>query len=178
MIKINLLPVRASKKREAGKQWIVLLVLVVAGGLFGNWMWMNETDKKVLEVQARNAKYATELATLNKIIGEVKNIKSEKAEIVKKLNALKKLKDDRRGPVRIMDELATIIPQRVWIASWEETGGSLNFTGSGQTHDEIANFFHKLRESKFFTNVTLKSQRLAVEGRIDFTITCTVNYSA
>jgi len=178
MIKINLLPVRASKKREAGKQWIVLLVLVLSGAVIGNYFWMTETDKRVEQVKARNAKYTADLATLNKIIGEVKNIKAEKAEIEKKLKALKKLKDDRRGPVRVMDEIATLIPQRVWIGSWEELNGTVTFTGSGQSHEEVANFFHKLRESKFFSGVALKNQRMVGEGKVDFIITATVNYSA
>lgn len=180
MIKINLLPVRASKKREAGKQWIALFVLVTAATLGGNFIWMNETDKKVQAVHARVKRYKDDLATLNKIIGEVKNIKEEKEAINKKLDILKKLKDGRTGPVKVMDEMATLIPQAVWITSWTEDGGGGNMTinGGGKNYDEVANFVKKLRESKYFTNVTLKTTRQVGENRCDFLVTLTVNYAA
>ena len=179
MIKINLLPVRASKKREAGKQWVALFVFVVSATLLGNYIWMNETDKQVDAVNARVKRLNDDLATLNKIIGEVKNIKEEKEAIQKKLDILKKLKDGRTGPVKVMDELATLIPQGVWVNNWtEESGGNMTFTGSGKTYDEVAVFAKKLRDSKYFTNVVLKSTRQVGENRCDFTVTVTVNYAA
>lgn len=179
MIKINLLPVRASRKREAGKQWIALFVVVIVATLIGNGIWYNETEKKVTAVKARVKRYQDDLNTLNKIIGEVKNIKQEKEAITKKLDTLKKLKDGRTGPVKVMDELATLMPQGVWIGTWDEgAGGHLSFSGSGKSYDEVANFAKKLRESRFFTNVTLKGTRQVSENRCDFTLTLTVNYAA
>ena len=179
MIKINLLPVRASRKREAGKQWIALFVVVVAATVLGNGIWYNETSKKVDQVNQRVKRYKDDLATLNKIIGEVKNIKEEKESINKKLDILKKLKDGRTGPVKVKDELATLMPQGVWIASWDEAQGShLSFSGSGKSYDDVANFAKKLRESRFFSNVTLKSTRQGSDTRCDFVLTLTVNYAA
>lgn len=179
MIRINLLPVRASRKREAGKQWIALFILVVAATLVGNGILYNETTKKVAAVNARVKRYEDDLATLNKIIGEVKNIKEEKEAITRKLDILRKLKDGRTGPVKVLDELATLIPQGVWIYTWDEgSGGGLTFTGAGKSYDDVANFAKKLRDSRFFSNVTLKGTRQVNENRCDFTITLSVNYAA
>jgi len=178
MIKINLLPVRASKKREAGRQWLVLFALVLLGTGVGNYFWLNDTEKRLEQIDERTKKYKADVETLNKIIGEVKNIKTEKEEIQKKLSALKVLKEGRTGPVRIMDEFSTLITPRVWIYSWDENAWNMSFTASGTSHDEVANFVRKLKSSKFFTNVDFKGSRQAGENRVDFTFTCTANPSA
>ena len=38
MIRINLLPVRQVKKREMGRQILILAAVVVAAGLIGNYL--------------------------------------------------------------------------------------------------------------------------------------------
>jgi type IV pilus assembly protein PilN len=178
MIKINLLPVRASKKRELGRQWIVLFVIVAIGAAGGNWYWLHVTTEHVEDIKKQITRNEKENKNLEKIIGEVKDIKKEKEDMKQKLGVLNKLKAGRQGPVRVMDELATIIPPHVWLTSWEEVGGLVTIQGSGLTHEEVANFMRKLRESKYFDNVTLKSDRMIHDNQVDFNITCSVKYAA
>src|SRR3954471_20333112 len=135
MIKINLLPVRASKKREVGRQWLVFFVLVVAATGIGNYFWLASFQTKAAEAKKLITKYEGENAELKKIIGEVKDIKKEKDEMKQKLGVLNKLKDGRQGPVHILDELATIIPQRVWITSWDESGGGVTINGAAVNNE-------------------------------------------
>ncbi len=162
MIKINLLPVRASKKRELGRQWIIFFVVLVAGTALGNYLWLSSVESKVADIR--------------KVI--VKDIKKEKDDIKQKLTVLNKLKAGRLGPVKVMDEMATIIPAHVWLNSWEETNGAVQIQGAGTTHEDAANFMRKLRESKYFDNVTLKSDHMINDHEVDFTITCNVKYTA
>jgi type IV pilus assembly protein PilN len=178
MIKINLLPVRASKKRELGRQWLVLLALSVVAAVVGNYLWWNQEELALQAVRSRITKYEQDVATLNKIIGEVKNIKKEKAEMEQKLGVLKTLRDGRTGPVRVLDELTALLPQRVWLQSMEEGSGKVTFVGVGSSHEEVANFLKKLKSSKFFSAPVLKNTRQSGENKVDFSITCTVKYSA
>ena len=39
MVRINLLPVRVSRKKEAGKQQLILFALVLVLGVLGNYLW-------------------------------------------------------------------------------------------------------------------------------------------
>ena len=48
MVRINLLPIRASKKRELGKQWLVLFALVAVASFVGNYFWYSRTAVAVL----------------------------------------------------------------------------------------------------------------------------------
>lgn len=178
MIKINLLPVRASKKSAAGRTWIVIFLIVVAASVGGNYIWLHQTDARVDEVKDRIARDRVENKKLEGVIGQVKDLKKAKDEMKQKLGVLNKLKEGRQGPVRMMDELATIIPPHVWLTSWEEAGGAVNISGVGTTHEEVAGFMKAMRQSKYFDNVSLKNDRMVKDNEVQFTITCNVKYSA
>src|SRR5260221_1249842 len=142
MIKITLLPVRAAKKREFGRQQLVLfaLVLVLAG--VGNWIFYNRVASELAQLDAQIARTRAEIAQLEKTIGEVKSIKEEKKALEDKLKILETLKQGRTGPVKVMDELATIIPQRVWILDYSEAGGGVTMNGHAAAYEDLSAFSH------------------------------------
>lgn len=178
MIRINLLPVRASKKREAGKQWLALFVVVAIVSVIGNYLWYSDAQRRLQSVKQRIARYQSDVKTLNNIIGEVKNIKAEKQAMEEKLAILKKLRDGRTGPVRVFDEISNILPERIWLKSWDDKGGVVTLTGSGLTHEEVSVFLTNLKASKFFSNPDLKYTRQMAEQRVDFQISAGVIYDA
>ncbi len=178
MIKINLLPVRAAKKREFGRQQILLfaLVLVLAG--IGNFFWYNKLDSELTGLDQQIARTKAEIAQLEKTIGEVKSIKEDKKALEDKLKILDTLKKGRTGPVKVMDELATIIPQRVWLNDYTEVGGGVTLVGQAQSYEDLSAFSKKLKASVHFTNITIKRASQRADGVVDWTITCTASYSA
>jgi len=179
MIKINLLPVRAHKKRELGRQWVVFLAVVVVATGIGNYFWLSATETRVVEIKKLIAKYDNDNKELEKIIGEVKDIKKEKDEMRQKLGVLNKLKEGRTGPVRVLDELSAVVPPHVWILSWEETNGHVHVRANAVTQEDVAAFLRKLKESKYFEDVELNGDRAnGSDGKIDITITCNVKYAA
>ena len=54
----------------------------------------------------------------------MKNIKDAQQELQKKLDVLDKLKQGRSGPVRMLDELATVTPRQLWLTKLEEKAGA------------------------------------------------------
>lgn len=112
MIRINLLPVRAVKKREMGRQVLVLFAVVLIGAGVANYLWYDDRQSELEAHQAGVASTKARIAELEKIIGEVKNINTRKAEVEKKLAVLDALRKGRSGPVRMMDALASATPRR------------------------------------------------------------------
>ena len=180
MIRINLLPVRVSKKKEAGKQQLVLFALAAVFVLVCNFWWAKSRADDLAAKQAKLARTRTEIAQLEKIIGEVKNIKTEQAALKDKLAVLDKLKAGRQGPVRMLDELATLMPKRVWLKKMDEKGGGVTFEGSAGTIDDVSAFLTGLKRARYFSAPELKKTSAKHEGKfkiVDFTITGTVNYT-
>ncbi|MFP2960130.1 PilN domain-containing protein [Myxococcus sp. 1LA] len=144
MIRINLLPVRAVKKREMGRQVLVLFAVVLIGAGVANYFWYANRESELATHQQGVAAAKAKIAELEKIIGEVKNINTRKAEVEKKLAVLDSLRKGRNGPVRMMDALASATPKKVWVKSFAESKNAVSIDGSAVSHDEVAEFMRGL----------------------------------
>jgi type IV pilus assembly protein PilN len=180
MIRINLLPVRVSKKKELGQQQLLLFALLVVLGLVGNYVWNHARAQDLASRKQRVQATKDEIAKLERIIGEVKDIKAQQAALKEKIDVLDKLKAGRAGPVRVLDELATITPKRLWFRKVVEEKGGVTFEGTAINIDDVSALLKALKDSAYFSAVTLKKTSSRVEGRfkvVDFTMTANVNYT-
>ncbi len=180
MIRINLLPVRVSKKKTVGKQQLLLFALVIVLGFIGNFLW---ASSRASELRAREAKVKSlkdEIAQLDRIIGEVKNIKDQQAALREKLDILAQLKANRSGPVRVLDALASLMPKRLWLTKMEEKAGAVTYTGAASTIDDVSEFMSALKQNPYFGTVELERTTAKVERGMDFvefTMTAALNYA-
>ena len=180
MIHINLLPVRVSKKKAAGKQQLVLFAALVVGGFVGNFLWSQTRAADLKVRQAKVAKTREEIAQLDRIIGEVKDIKDQQAALREKLDILTQLKAGRTGPVRVMDALATLTPKRLWITKVEEKGGAATITGQAVTIDDVSTFMSALKGNPHFGTVELAKTAANTGGKleiVDFTLSAAILYA-
>jgi type IV pilus assembly protein PilN len=147
MIRINLLPVRAKAKEEAGQKQLIFFVLLVVAAGIGNYFWYSsvktDSDKLHAEVQG----IEKEIADLNRIIGEVQNYDKENKALEDKLKVLDTLKRGRTGPVKMLDAMATSIPKNVWLRKLEEKGGAMTLEGAALSNDDLAEFMKALSNS-------------------------------
>jgi type IV pilus assembly protein PilN len=144
MIRINLLPVRAVKKREMGRQILALFALVLLGAGVGNYYWYAGRAEERDRNQAGIAQTRAKITELEKVIGEVKNINERKTDVEKKLAVLSDLRKGRNGPVRMLDALATATPKKVWLKKFTEEGGKVALSGLAVSHDEVAELMRGL----------------------------------
>jgi type IV pilus assembly protein PilN len=183
MIRINLLPVRVSKKATAGKQQLVLFVALVLAGYVGNFLWAQSRSGEVKQRQQKVQKTRDEIVQLDRIIGEVKNIKEQQAALREKLDILADLKAGRSGPVKMMDALATLTPKRLWITKLDEKGGVASISGQATTFDDVSNFMTALKQNPQFTNVELQKTSAAIAAGprkidvVDFSLALQIQYA-
>jgi type IV pilus assembly protein PilN len=144
MIRINLLPVRAVKKREMGRQLLVLFAVVLLGAGVLNYLWYSSRQEVADRNQALITRTTAKIAELEKVIGEVKDINERKAEVEKKLAVLDELRRGRSGPVRLLDALSVATPKMVWIKDFAESKNNVAISGSAASHDEVAGFMRSL----------------------------------
>lgn len=180
MIRINLLQVKAEKKRQTGQQQIILFGLIILVEvviliiLFGS---ISAARKSLIQ---KVAYYNTEIQKLDQIIGEVNQYKATKATLEAKLKVIEDLKKGRSGPIKVLDELAQKTPKKLWLMKFEEKGRSTVITGEASSDEDIAAFLADLERSQFFTQVRLKFTKSAErEGNQikQFEIECVVNYA-
>lgn len=180
MIRINLLPVRVSKKKVAGRQQLLLLALIVVLAIIANWVWASSRAADLASREAKLRRTREEITQLDRIIGEVKDIKAQQAALKEKLDILEKLKAGRSGPVKLLDQLAQIIPARLEIRKMDEKSGTVSFDGSAATIDDVSAFMAALKATPYFTNVELRRTVAVNRGGlriVDFLVTATANYT-
>jgi type IV pilus assembly protein PilN len=180
MIRINLLPARVSRRKLAARQQDLLMVLALVLAIVGNAVW---SEGRAAALGARERKLRTtreSIAKLEQIVGEVDSIKAQQAAIKDKLAVLDKLKAGRQGPVRVLDDLATLVPKKLWLKKFEEKGGAGTLEGTAVTIDDVSELLAALKRSQHFANAELKKTVARSDKKhklVDFTITATVNYT-
>ena len=170
MIHINLLPVRQEKKREVGRQFLV----VVGGALFvtllGNWLWYDGLASEEKKNAQRMAATQARIAELEKVIGEVDKINARKKDVQAKLAILADLRKQRTGPVRMLDALSTSIPKKVWLTGLEEKNGAVKMTGRAVSHEDVAEFMRGLQTIVWTPRGIgrlIEQKRDAVDARVE-----------
>jgi type IV pilus assembly protein PilN len=182
MIRINLIPVRQVKKRELGRQQLILLGLVLAGGVLGNYYWTDRVQDQLDKKKSQVVKLNNDIRQLEKVIGEVNSITKERKALEDKLKVLAALKKRRSGPVKVLDALAQLIPAHVWLTEMTDHGGTWEMSGMGMTNDDVAEFMRELKRSPYFKNIVLKKVitqdvQGPVPQLVQFQISCAVSYS-
>ncbi len=155
MIKINLLPVRAAKKKETLRQQIsvavmsLVLVLIIIG------YFHFRIVKNIAEVTAKIASTEQELQKTKAQIGEVSKFKEAKKVLENKLGVIESLKKEKAGPVKMLDELSSVTPEKLWLNSFKEQGGGINIEGMAISEEVIAQFMTELEKSSNFKDIEL-----------------------
>jgi len=166
MIKINLLPVREARQRadlqQQGILLAVLLILALGGAGYAHYSKGRQLEglrERVAQTEKQIDRYGPQLE-------QVKTFKEKKAEVERKLEVIRGLERSRSGPVRILDELATKAPERVWLTQLRAEGNRLELEGMGLENEVIARFLTRLEESDYFADVELEQTELQGRGEI------------
>jgi type IV pilus assembly protein PilN len=160
MIKINLLPFRAARKKEnIRKQMSIYILSIIAIILLLTYFIFMQTSK-ANALKEKDKQLKAELATLEKVEKEIKQMEKEIKEIEQKLDVIKELDNKKTGPVHLLDELSMAIPKdKLWIVSVNEMGGLVKLKGVAMDNETVALFMNNLEKSNFFTNVELEGTK-------------------
>jgi type IV pilus assembly protein PilN len=165
MIKINLLPVRESQRKEKLREQVVVLIaaaiFVVVGCAAAYMTIQTKISAKNMEIAEQNSM----VEQLKKQIGEVEKVKKLQAELQSKLDILGKLKANKTGPAHMLDELSVATPEKVWIESFDSVAGVVNLNGLGVNEEIVAIFLQQLESSIYYKNVELQSlEQATIDG--------------
>lgn len=188
MIKINLLPARAAKKKENIRQQISIAVLSLVFALFA-WGWYQVSiTNKVSSKEEEISSIKKEMEAAKAETEELKKYKAKKDVFEKKFNIIKALREGKSGPIHILDDLSRSIPGFLWLTSFaqleKEKAGEIQIKGKAFSNEAIAQFMENLEKSSYFSNVNLQVSQQTYQkkgGKIsagknpelrDFIITC------
>jgi len=156
MIRINLLPVRAAQKKAklhgqvAAMAVALVLSVVTCGAIYSSMAIRISSEKKeIAQIEAK-------INSLKKVLGEVARFKQLQKEYQAKLDVLVSLKDKKTGPVHLLDELSRVLPDKLWLEDFKESGGNISIRGIGLNEATVAIFMRELEASPYYQGVELR----------------------
>ncbi|MDY6973624.1 MAG: PilN domain-containing protein [Thermodesulfobacteriota bacterium] len=170
MIRINLLPFRAARKKENVRRQISIYLLSVALllALCGYTWWDKKTE--LARLKAEKIQLKNELDSYSEATKKIEALKKKIKQVRAKLDVIQGLEKNKTGPVLLLDELATAVPAgKLWLNSVKEGKGILSLSGTAMDNDTVALFMTNLEMAEHINSVDLKSTRLSSSEDQDVT---------
>ena len=158
MIRINLLPFRAARKKENIRRqvsvfFLTFLLFVIILGWYHIFL-----GGRISDLNAKIKYTQTQIAKYDKINQEIAQIKKALDTLKSKTNVIKMLEKSRKAPVHLLDVMTEmVVEKRMWFTRFESKGKSVNISGIALDNKTVADFMVRLENSKLFSSVNLKT---------------------
>lgn len=155
MIRINLLPVREARRQAELRNQVVMLATAVGLGVLISGGLHAYGNAQIGDYKRAIAQKNIELTKLKEMRTQVEEFQRERDEIERKLNIIASLERGRFGQARLMDEIATRIPQRMWLTALDAKEGALAIEGRSVDAEIVATLLSSLEDSPMIEDVVL-----------------------
>jgi type IV pilus assembly protein PilN len=177
MIRINLLPFRAARKKENIRRqvsiFVLSLVFLMIVLVYYNWSLGGKIDG--LDTQIKQTQ--SELNKYDKINKEIAEIKKKLSNLKKKMAVMDTLESNRFEPTRLLDTMTqAIVPKRMWFTKLTSKGNTVQIAGIALDNKTVADFMVRLEKTGLFSDVdlnTVKQHKLNKSNLKSFHISCT-----
>lgn len=169
MIRINLLPFRAARKKENVRRQISVFLLSFALIIIAVVYWNIWLGNRITKLKDRNQDAVTQIAKYEKINNEIAQIKTALSNLEQKIKVIETLEGGRKDVVNLMESMTElIVKERMWFTSLNVQGDNIAIHGIALDERTIADFMRNLEGTGTgpYTNVTLKSlQQQQIQGK-------------
>ena len=176
MIRINLLPFRAARKKENIRRQVSIFLLSLAFMLIVLFYYNWSLGSKIDGLNAKIKQTQTELEKYDKINKEIAEIKKKLSNLKKKMAVMETLEANRFEPTRLLDIMTkVVVPKRMWFTRLESRSNSVKINGIALDNKTVADFMVRLEQSGLFSDVdlkTLKQRKVEKSNLKSFQISC------
>ena len=176
MIRINLLPFRAARKKENVRRQASIFLLSLAFLLIILFYYNFSLNSKIDNLTSTIAKTKTELDKYKKINKEIAQIKKKLNNLKRKMAVMEMLEANRFEPTRLLDTMTqVIVPKRMWFTGMQSKGKKVQINGIALDNKTVADFMVRLENCGLFKEVDLKNlkrKKLRKSKLKSFQITC------
>ena len=161
MIRINLLPFRAARKKENVRKQITVYILTVVLLISGLAYYFMQLSSQLNALKDEEKKVQLELKAYDQTIKRIKELEAKIKEIKTKLEVIKGLEKNKTGPVHLLDEISKAVPKdKLWLNNLSESKGNLTLSGTAMDNETVALFMTRLEKSEFIKTVDLQSVKV------------------
>lgn len=128
-------------------------IMIVAGLILGAVVaagWWFVQNRTLGERKESVAQKTAEAQRLEKIIKQVEVYQKQKDSLQKRIDVINQLKQNQKGPVRLMDRVSQDLSDLVWLDKMTVGGGLVTVDGRGLNPNAIANFVENVKNDPMF----------------------------
>lgn len=155
MIRINLLPHRAEKRKARQTQFISLSVLVVLAALFIIFVVHSAISTQIAYQERRNAYLEQEIKELDKQIEEIKKLREQTQSLLARKNVVEDLQRTRADVVHLLDQMLRILPEGVYLKTLKQTGNRIALVGYAQSSARVSTLMRAVEDSPWLDSPAL-----------------------
>lgn len=147
MRKINLLPWREELRREAQRNFMILLIVaavVAAGCVFAVNRYF---EAQISNQNQRNAYLNTEIAKLDRQIARIAELDETRSRLLERKRVIEDLQANRTLMVRLFDQLVRTVPTGIRLLNARQVGDQITITGTSQSNARVSTYLRNLEAS-------------------------------
>lgn len=162
MILINLLPYREERRKRRKAAFFVGLGVAAAAGagvVAAVYLLLQFLTQ---EQQAHNAYIQNEITRLESQIKDIANLKAEIESLKSRQRAVEDLQTDRNTPVQLLNDLARLAPEGIYLTAIRQADKVVTISGIAQTNERVSEFLRNVsRGSEWLEKPDLIEVKLA-----------------
>jgi type IV pilus assembly protein PilN len=164
MITINFSNDRFTDRNAQRRAVVMYSLILIISVAFAFGFYINL--KKSAEVAEHSVSVLSDsVRSLRDTLGDAAELEALKEKLQKQLLMIAKLKSGKRGPVRILDDMSSALPDRAWISDITQKGTRIKIAGRALDNQTISEFMLRLDASNWVQSVDLdESRQDIVEG--------------
>ena len=155
MMRINLLPHRAEKRRARQIQFAALGVISVMLGAMLVGFVQVAIGTQISYQERRNTYLKQETAILDKQIEEIKKLREQTQALLARKNVVESLQSTRSDVVHLLDQMLRILPDGVSLKTLKQTGNKIGLVGYAQSNARISTLMRAIEDSPWLDTPTL-----------------------
>jgi len=165
MIRINLLPHRAERRKALRQQFYALAALVA---LLAALIWIvgHTLIGAMIESQAEKNRFLKdEIEVLDKQINENKKLREQTEALLQRKQVIEVLQANRTETVHLFNELAHRLPSGIYLKSIRQEGAKIMLVGHAQSNARVSTLMHNLDESPLLERPELAEIKAVSVGK-------------
>lgn len=147
MRKINLLPWREELRREAQRNFMIMLILAAVAAAGCVFAVNRYFDAQISNQNQRNAYLSTEIAKLDRQIARIEELDDTRSRLLERKRVIEDLQANRTLMVRLFDQLVRTVPTGIRLLNARQVGDQITITGTSQSNARVSTYLRNLEAS-------------------------------
>jgi type IV pilus assembly protein PilN len=155
MIRINLLPHRAEKRRARQLQFVILSGISLIVGMVVVGFVHVAIDTRISYQERRNEYLKQQIVVLDKQIAEIKKLREQTQSLLARKTVVENLQSTRSSVVRLLDQMLRILPDGIHLKSLKQTGEKISLVGYAQSNARVSTLMRAIEDSPWINSPVL-----------------------